>query len=273
MLIVWPEIALAFLLGSLVILYFRYFLGYFLRNFERQADLYALESLGSARGIITALEKIATLSGLRKAPSWHHYSLAERIAFLHAAGQNPSLAQRHHTTLARKKWIFVLIFLILIGGATLGDHDFLKKRALRNVLRGLEHRAQGKPEILRALGDYLLSQGLEKEALMVYEKVLLMVPEDAWTLNNLAWLLLTARDPSLHQPSRALELAEKAAEREPSPAILDTLAEAYFQNGRPREACSAALQALVLAEKKKAKNLDYYRRRWKTFCAHVETPL
>ena len=270
---VWPEIALALLLGGLVVLYFRYFVGYFLRNFERQADLYALESLGSARGLIAALEKIAALSGLRKAPSWHHYSLDERIAFLHAASLNPTLAARHHARLARRKWAFVLLFLGLTGLAMSGDHAFLKKRAFQNIVRGLEQRAREEPEILRALGDYLLSRGFEREALRIYERVLLLAPEDPWTLNNLAWLLLTAKEPSLRQPSRALELAEKAAERASSPAILDTLAEAYLQNNRPEEACRAVLEALRLARKKKSRNLDYYQKRRKNFCAHVETTL
>ncbi len=269
----WPEILLILFLVIVVILYFRYFTGYFLRNFERQADLYALESLGTASGLISSLEKIAQLSGLKRAPNWHHFSIAERIRFLEEASRNPSLARKHHRKLRLRLLLsFLIISLTLLGG-TLAQESRLKERAYQNIYRGLERRAEKHPELLRLLGDYLLAKGQEKEALRIYRKALGYLPEDPWLLNNLAWLLLTARQKELRKPSEALDLALRAVKYDPSPAILDTLAEAYSQNGKIQQACQAALQAYQKARGKDKRSLKYYQRRVREFCQNVTPSL
>ncbi len=267
----WPEIVLALSLAAAVILYFRYFVGYFLRNFERQADLYALESLGSARGIISSLEKIAALSGLRQAPSWHHYSLAERIAFLYEASRHPELIRRHHQNLRRLKFLFLATAIFLFSGSALLNRGSLQKKALANLVRGVETRAENNPALLRALGDYLLSHHQEKLAVEVYSRALHKAPEDPWLLNNLAWVLLTARDPEVRNPGLALKLARRAARHLGAPEILDTLAEAYFQNRKPEEACFWASEALERARSRAKKNLSYYQKRQRKFCSHASS--
>ena len=45
--------------------YFRFVMGYFMRNFERQADLYALKTMGTATHLIRVFEKIAPLKLVR----------------------------------------------------------------------------------------------------------------------------------------------------------------------------------------------------------------
>ncbi|HIE33457.1 MAG TPA: tetratricopeptide repeat protein, partial [Thermodesulfobacteriaceae bacterium] len=269
----WPEIGMVLILGLAVILYFRYLMGYFMRHFEREADLYALESLGSAQGLISSLEKIAYISGLKKAPSWHHFSIEERIQFLRKVSERPELAQAHHEKLRRRLLIFLFLTLSLILSGSLADGKALKTRALRNLYLGLERRAEKKPELLRGLGDLLFSQGLEREALKIYEKALSRSPEDPWLLNNLAWLLLTAKDQTLRDPTRALNLAQKAASLETSPEILDTLAEAYRQAGKLETACQYARKALTLAQTLKGKDHSYYHRRTREFCKDAETSL
>ncbi|OAQ21556.1 M48 family metallopeptidase [Thermosulfurimonas dismutans] len=269
----WPEIGMVLILGLAVILYFRYLMGYFMRHFEREADLYALESLGSAQGLISSLEKIAYISGLKKAPSWHHFSIEERIQFLRKVSERPELAQAHHKRLRRRLLIFLFLTLSLILSGSLADGKALKTRALQNLYLGLERRAEKKPELLRGLGDFLFSQGLEREALKIYEKALPRSPEDPWLLNNLAWLLLTAKDQTLRDPPRALNLAQKAASLETSPEILDTLAEAYRQAGKLEIACQYSRKALTLAQTLKGKDLSYYHRRTREFCEDAETSL
>ena len=50
--------------------YFRYIMGFFMRNFERQADLYSAKTMGTPMPAISSLEKIALLSGkIRELPS------------------------------------------------------------------------------------------------------------------------------------------------------------------------------------------------------------
>ncbi|QJA06206.1 M48 family metalloprotease [Thermosulfurimonas marina] len=268
----WPEILLVGFLLLLVVLYFRYFLGYFLRQFERQADLHAFESLGSARGLRQALEKVAALSRLRQAPSWHHYSLAERLQFLEEVERQPELARRHHLRLRRYLFLFLGALILLSLAPEVARHAGLQERALSNLKEGLLRRAGADPELLRAFADYLLSQGQAAEALTLYEKALEAAPEDPWILNNLAWTLLTAQEPSLRDPQRALRLAQKAASLRSTPEILDTLAEAYFQNGLAEKACQAAEEALKLSQKLPVRHPDYYRRRKEKFCHAAATP-
>jgi pimeloyl-ACP methyl ester carboxylesterase len=70
--------------------------------------------------------------------------------------------------------------------------------------------------------------------------------------NARAWWLLTSKDPRLRDPKKALALAEKARALggAKAPAILDTLALAYFANGRVKEAVETAKKALKLLPKK-----------------------
>jgi tetratricopeptide (TPR) repeat protein len=75
-------------------------------------------------------------------------------------------------------------------------------------------------------------------------------PDFRTALNNLAWLLATARDPSLREPDLAVTLAERAVRLTPVPeaAVLDTLAAAYAADGRFDDAVATAERALVWTE-------------------------
>jgi len=262
----WPDILLVGFLLLAVILYFRYFLGYFLRQFERQADLHAFEAQGSVRGLKQALEKVAALSGLRQAPSWHHYSLEERLQFLEEVARRPELARRHHLRLRRHLFLFLGALAFVSLAPELLPHQALRERVLINLKEGLLRRAEAQPELLRAFADYLVSQGQDAEALSFYERALKAAPEDPWILNNLAWTLLTTKEASLRNPQRALKLAEKAASLKPTPEILDTLAEAYFQNGLLLKACQTEKKALRLAREVPSQHRDYYLHRRDKFC-------
>ena len=80
-------------------------------------------------------------------------------------------------------------------------------------------------------------------------------------MNNLAWLYVTAEDPDLYRPERALALAEMAAERQPSAHILDTLAEARFRVHDVEGAVRAARAALA----RNPKNRAYYEAQLRRF--------
>lgn len=83
-------------LGSLIV-YIRLVYGWCSLRFERQADLFAAELLGSPWPMIRALERIALLFGnIRTAPSWHHYSIAERVRFLMTIERHPDVGPTHH---------------------------------------------------------------------------------------------------------------------------------------------------------------------------------
>ena len=79
-----------------LIIYFRFIMGFFMRHFERQADTYAAITLHDPTPIISSLEKIALLSGkIRDVPSWHHFSIRQRVEFLLKSNENPGLIKRH----------------------------------------------------------------------------------------------------------------------------------------------------------------------------------
>jgi STE24 endopeptidase len=93
-------------------LYFRFVFGYFSRIFERQADLHILELGLPLQDMITVLDAVGVHSGnTHLVPSWHHYSIAERIAFLRRCQEDPLQVDRHH----RLVRISLIIYLILLG--------------------------------------------------------------------------------------------------------------------------------------------------------------
>lgn len=68
-------------------------------------------------------------------------------------------------------------------------------------------------------------------------------------------MLATDKDPAIFQPQKALILAKEAASLKPEPVILDTLAEAFYVNGRPEMALKIIEQ--LLAEN--PPNRSYYQ--------------
>lgn len=111
--------------------------------------------------------------------------------------------------------------------------------------------------IAASLGSRLESAGRERDAAEAYEAALSESPDNPAALNNLAWLLATAKDPAARDAARAVELATKAAalSKSADPAHLDTLAAAYAAKGEWKQAVSIATEAQSLAEKQKNETL------------------
>jgi Zn-dependent protease with chaperone function len=232
----------------LMILYFRFIFGYFLRNSERQADLYAMELVGDPQPLISSLEKIAFHSGrIEDLPSWHHYSIRQRIEFLAEAFKNRKLIRRHN----RKLYGSALIFVAAISGLLFVNwraneagltSDLRSEVQLRILERGIS-KEPGNVEYLAAYGGLLYEKGKYSEAESVLRAALMHDPENASVLNNLAWLYATGPS-TFRNPQDALNLALKAVALSPAPDILDTLAEAYYINGRYADALSAINEAI-----------------------------
>jgi len=222
-----------------------------MRNFERQADLYSAKLIGKPEPTIMSLEKIAQVSGQsRHHPSWHHFSIAERVEFLWKSLQDPQLIKRHSRRLA----LFLVIFFILIAslGYTLNfgplkrnlEHIFLTHILNRQLIESPENI-----EIYKGLAYiYQKKENLSK-AKWAYENILRLNPDDGLALNNLAWILATAQDTTLLDYQKALILAKRAVGIERSPTFLDTLAEAYYVNGLQDKALQTIKEALENASK------------------------
>lgn len=102
--------------GLIVAVFFRFVFGFFSRLFERQADLYIFAVGIPAQNLINAFDRIAVASGnIHKDPSWHHYSIQERIDFLQKMEKYPHLIAKHHRYVKWCLWgYFVLIALALV---------------------------------------------------------------------------------------------------------------------------------------------------------------
>ncbi len=248
------------------VLYFRFIFGFFMRNFERQADTYVYHFFDSAAGLISSLEKIALASGIPKdKPNWHHFSIKERIGFLTRCEKDKSRIVRHDKKV-KTGIIVYLICLIFLGTVEFGLNFTEMGLKLTNVmikkaiLTELE-KTPDDPLLYGSLGDiYQAGRDYEK-AVLAYEKALALHPENPHVLNNLAWLLVTCKDPLIKDPEKALVLAKKAASLDASPHILDTLAESYFATGHNEKAIEIIRAAIELA----MENKRYYLNQLEKF--------
>jgi Zn-dependent protease with chaperone function len=265
-----PEAALTFWSTApmfiIMLVYFRYVFGFFMRNFERQADAAVFKALGDSTPLISSLEKISWLSGnIRDKPSWHHFGIGERVDFLEKCSRDRSLITRHD----RKVYgslILLLASLLLSAGLFWNMPMELEDEAnFKFVEAVLQQKAKREPDKAvwqRLLGD--LKQELEQdaEALAAYEKSMALEPNNPDILNNLAWLLITSADPAVLDADRALDLAQRAAALRPTGGyILDTLAAAYWANNMIDKALDAERAAMDL----EPANRTFYRRQMDFF--------
>jgi len=250
----------------LLLVYFRYIFGYFIRNFERQADLYAYKALGSSRGLISAFRTILLASGQRAdKPNWHHFGVGERIACLEECERNPSLVRTQDRKVHRSLLAYLLLLTIcFVAVDRLPEEQMARTYESRYIESVLLPRIDGiasEPEKFRLLGDLLQGRGIDDKARDAYRESLRLEPDSPNTLNNLAWLLLTSNDRELRDPVRALGLASTAASHAPLPHILDTLATAYWANGYVEKAISTENRALDMHPEQEA----FYRLQLERF--------
>ncbi|MCJ8500496.1 M48 family metallopeptidase [Desulfatitalea alkaliphila] len=245
----------AVLLVAGVIVYFRYIFGYFIRNFERQADLFVFRMFRDPQPLIVTFQKIAATSGQpADKPNWHHFSIQERMDYLQRCRHDPHLIARHDRKLRYSIALFLTAFLLLAVGvfqlnqAVIGHGGRqLRLAALENYLERKTPKTEEDALLYAMLGNTHLERNDERAALSAYEKAARLNPNDPDILNNLAWVLATIEEPSLRKPQRALHLAQQAiALQSTAPHIWDTLAETLYANNRIEEAINAQQTALSL---------------------------
>jgi Zn-dependent protease with chaperone function len=262
------EASLFYSLLSLPILltmfvYFRYVMGFFMRHFERQADLYSALSMGSPRQTISSLEKIALLGGrIRDLPSWHHFSIRERVDYLWRTTTETGLAKKHSRFVA---FSFTAYLVLVVGVGYLLNFSPLKESLLYHwTEQALRQQIEAQPRNLQLqqnLADLYQELGKDKEARKIYEWIINLDPNQAGALNGLAWLLATAGDKRMRDDRRALDLAKRAVALERSAMYLDTLAEAYFVNGMTPAAIETIKEAISVAKD----NRPYYEGQLRKF--------
>lgn len=254
------------ILIAVFLVYFRYVFGFYMRNFERQADLHVYTLLGNSDALITTFYKIVRFSRQSAdKPSWHHYSISQRINFLKQCQAEPARVLGHH----RKVKIMVLGYaaaMVLVcamgyslnfGHAKDGFNRVLTEMVL---MRQLEMDPDNS-EVHILLGDYYYDSGKYKEAVNSYGRALNHDPENSHALNNLAWLFATCPDPEFRDREASLSLARKAIAVKREAFVLDTYAEACFLNGLYTEALEASQEALEKADDR----LGYYKSQVERF--------
>ncbi len=247
-------------------IYFRYIFGYFMRNFERQADTYVYALFPSAKPLISTFKKIAATTGQSPdRPNWHHFSIKERIEYLNLCEEDKTYIIRQDRKI-KKSIAAYLAAIVIIGGIgynlnygetgkKLSKH-FIEKILLREI-----NNTPDNPHLYSNLGDLYYNINDYTETIRAYEKSIDLKPDNPHVLNNLAWLYATCDDKNLRNPEHALNLALKAAALEESPHILDTLAESYYINGQFEKAVSTELHALRIAKKERS----YFENQLKKF--------
>jgi len=252
----------------LMLLYFRFFFGFFMRNFERQADLYSCRTMRDISPMVRVLEKIAWLSGhSRDLPSWHHFSIGQRIDFLRKCRYRPWVGRRHDL----KVYISLVLYGLLLGAGGLllwRLPDELLQGAPREkfAMAILEEKVRAEPQNYlwrQLLGDLHAQGKREAEAVGRYEQALALAPENSAVLNNFAWLLVTSKDQAVRNPPRGLALARQAVASQEQGYVLDTLATALWVNGLTEQAVAAEMRAMALDPAGR----DYYRRQMARFLA------
>ena len=257
------------------IVYFRYIFGYFMRNFERQADVFVYRFFASALPLISTFKKIVAASGhSADKPNWHHFSIRQRVDFLKRCEVDRSWIQ-HHDRKVRFSIFGYVVIMVMVGiagyhlnfgqtGKRLNE-QFFETAILNEISRNGESRAG----LYAMLGDLYFGRNSFAQASSTYRTALDMDPDSAIVLNNFAWLLATCEDRNYRNPQLALELARRAVAIEHSPHILDTLAESLFINGQIAEAVDAAKNALALAKTNRA----YYNGQLEKFQAARDNPI
>jgi hypothetical protein len=239
------------------LIYFRFIFGFFMRNFERQADAYVYTLFDSANPLISTLEKIAATSGQpADKPNWHHYSIHERIDYLKKCEGDPSWIGRHNAKVKKSIAVYV-VSLVLLGvlgyqlnigmsGNRLTSH--LYERAILEQIEKYPDNA----DLYNLLGKVYFNRQNWPGVLAAWEKSLAINPNNAEVLNNLAWTYATCEDQKFQDPHRALAMATLAVRLENQPHIWDTLAESYYVNQMYGKAVEAGRKALALARDNRA---------------------
>jgi len=126
-----------------------------------------------------------------------------------------------------------------------------QEKALAEVNTALENN----PNFIEAyrLKAWVLNRmGRCRDANEAFKKVEQLSPNDAWSIQDKAWFLLTCPDEKLQDASKAMELAKKALELTEGKdgLVHETLAEAYFRQGDPLKAVDHQKRAIELGSQK-----------------------
>ena len=247
------------------IAYFRGLFGYFMRNFEREADIYAYQMVGTTEHLISSFKKITFFSGRSPyQPNWHHFSIAQRIEYLERC-ENDNRWILHHDRKVKRSMVAYVIGICILIGISFYLPEYSENKLFlmhaEEILQAAIEKDPKNPELYDLLGDTSLLNKKYHTAIYAFNRSLHFFPDNPEILNNLAWLYATCEQRELRNPEKALILAQKAANLQSSHYILDTLAEAYYVNGYIEKAIELAEKVLTM----ELKNPKHYEDQLEKF--------
>ena len=265
---VQPIISTAFFVG-IFLLYFRFIFGYFMRNFERQADCYVYSLFNDSQALISTLDKIASVSGQSPdRPNWHHFSIGQRMTYLQRCEIDPRWIARHDRKVRNSILVFFSTLLVLAAIGYQFSFGMMGAKTDIEYLKRLIDNHPQNPYLYTSLGgNYYRLENYEAAA-QAWEDALAIKADNAYVLNNLAWLYAKCESPAVCLPERSLVLASAAVDLDASHYILDTLAESFYANGLYAEAIEAEQRALFLATKSSERKM--YRMQIERFRKALE---
>ncbi|MGH2570787.1 MAG: rhomboid family intramembrane serine protease [bacterium] len=134
----------------------------------------------------------------------------------------------------------------------------LQDERMRAVTEALE-RTPNDADLLRMRAQLHMLAGSWLESIRDYQAILRLEPDDAATLNNLAWLLLEEAPEELRNRSEATRLAGRAVELSPEdPYALGTYGTAQLRGGDAREAARYLERALARKRAAQEEATDRY---------------
>ncbi|MCK5310506.1 MAG: M48 family metalloprotease [Desulfobacteraceae bacterium] len=258
------SIVFSFVLVSVFLLYFRYVFGFFMRNFERQADTYVFSVMGDAFGLITTFYKIIKYSGQSPdQPNWHHFSITERIEFLRDCQADLSQIDKHNNKVLKMIVSFVIILsVVCITGYSINfgiGSKYLNKYIAQKVLKQEFRINQDNTRLYAMVGDYSYNHKEFRNAETAWQNALKVDHNNLHALNNLSWLYATCEDEKIRNKTKAYDYALRAIEISRAPYVLDTYAEACLFNNYCDKAVNASKEAL---KKSRTEKKEYYQNQY-----------
>jgi tetratricopeptide (TPR) repeat protein len=112
------------------------------------------------------------------------------------------------------------------------------------------------------IGTLFARLGDLNNAMAHWREALRLKPDGQLPMNNLAWIMATARDATYRNGAEAVRLAERAVQvtTNASPETWDTLAAAYAENKQWSNAVQTAQKAMALASTNQALSAEILRR-------------
>jgi Zn-dependent protease with chaperone function len=265
------SISFGITITALFLVYFRFIFGYFMRNFERQADIYVYSFFDSAKSLISTLEKIASASGQPAGkPNWHHFSIKDRIEYLKKCDADKTWIKRHNIKIKKSMAVYLAgLFIIGSVGYNLNFGEKGKRineYFIEKIVLGEIQNNPNNQDLHAMLGDFYYSIKDFHKAKKAYENALSIDRDNPRVLNNLAWLYATCEDESIRNAAMAVTLAKQTVRIEEKSHFYDTLAESYYAAGEYKEAIEAERKALALADSDKS----YYENQLAKFMKSEE---